>query len=136
VTRDELVSYCLGKPGAFADYPWGEDDLVVKVGIAPEGKVFAFLGSDDGFGRDPHGDPSASPGGVALKCEPDLVDELRAAYPQDVSTAPYLAKRQWNLVRLGGAVPDDEIRELVDRSHALVAKSLVKRLRPAETSST
>jgi predicted DNA-binding protein (MmcQ/YjbR family) len=130
VTRDELVSYCLSKPGAFADYPWGEDDLVAKVGIAPEGKVFAFLGSADGFGHDPDNDPSEPRGGVALKCEPDLVDELRAAYPGDVTTAPYLAKHQWNLVRLGGAVPDDEIRELVDRSHALVTKSLVKRLRP------
>jgi predicted DNA-binding protein (MmcQ/YjbR family) len=131
VTRDELVSYCLSKPGAFPDYPWGEDDLVAKVGIAPEGKVFAFLGSGDGFGHDPNGDPASPRGGVALKCEPDLVEELRAAYPEDVTTAPYLAKHQWNLVRLGGAVPDDEVRELVDRSHALVAKSLVKRLRPS-----
>ncbi len=134
MTRDELVSYCLAKPGAFADYPWGEDDLVVKVGVPPEGKVFAFLGSGDGFGHDPN-DPSASRAGVALKCGPDLIDELRAAYPDDVSTAPYLAKHQWNLVRLGGAVPDDEVRELVDRSHGLVARSLLKRLRPAHVTS-
>src|SRR5215207_4041429 len=130
MTRDELVSYCLAKPGAFADYPWGEDDLVVKVGVPPEGKVFAFLGSDGGFGHDQNRDPLGNRPGVALKCPADQIDELRAAYPEEVTAAPYLAKHQWNLVRLGGAVPDDEVRELVDRSHELVVTSLVKRLRP------
>ena len=39
MTHDELVAYCLAKPGAVADEPW-EGDLVAKVG----GKIFAFLG--------------------------------------------------------------------------------------------
>ncbi len=39
MNQDELVAYCLAKPGARPDTPW-EGDLVAKVG----GKIFAFLG--------------------------------------------------------------------------------------------
>src|SRR3954468_4805168 len=38
VQRDELVDYCLTKPGAYLDTPWA-DDVVVKVA----GKIFCFL---------------------------------------------------------------------------------------------
>ena len=31
MNRDELVDYCLAKPGAEETYPWGEDELVAKV---------------------------------------------------------------------------------------------------------
>jgi predicted DNA-binding protein (MmcQ/YjbR family) len=37
VQRDELVAYCPGKPGAEESSPWGEEELVAKVG----GKGFA-----------------------------------------------------------------------------------------------
>ena len=39
MTHEELVAYCLAKPGATPGQPW-ENDLVAKVG----GKIFAFLG--------------------------------------------------------------------------------------------
>ncbi len=39
--RDELVTYCMTKPGAEETYPWGEDELVAKVG----GKGPAFIGA-------------------------------------------------------------------------------------------
>ena len=43
VTWDELLAYCLAKPGAWQDEPW-DGDIVTKVG----GKIFAFLGSGEG----------------------------------------------------------------------------------------
>ena len=42
--RDELIAHCLDKPGAEETYPWGEAELVAKVG----GKAFAFIGLDGG----------------------------------------------------------------------------------------
>src|SRR5256885_17056341 len=36
----ELLAYCLAKPGAWQDEPW-EGDVVVKIGS----KIFAFFGS-------------------------------------------------------------------------------------------
>jgi predicted DNA-binding protein (MmcQ/YjbR family) len=32
VEREQLIDYCLGKPGAEETYPWGEGELVAKVG--------------------------------------------------------------------------------------------------------
>jgi predicted DNA-binding protein (MmcQ/YjbR family) len=40
VTLDDLIAYCLAKPGAEETYPWGDGELVAKVG----GKAFAFIG--------------------------------------------------------------------------------------------
>ena len=40
MTWEDLLAYCLAKPGAWQDEPW-DGDVVAKVG----GKIFAFLGS-------------------------------------------------------------------------------------------
>ena len=52
MTREELLAYCLAKPGAWPDEPW-DGDVVAKVGP----KIFAFTGADAvglklGRGRD------------------------------------------------------------------------------------
>jgi len=107
----ELLRYCLKKPGAWQDEPW-DGDVVAKVGP----KIFAFLGA----------------GSVGLKCgaNREEADELVNAYPDDVGTMAYIGRSGWNTVRLGGAVPDDEILELVDASYETVVAKLPKRQRP------
>ena len=45
MTWEDLVAYCLAKPGAWQDEPW-EGDVVVKVGA----KIFAFFGSGTSVG--------------------------------------------------------------------------------------
>jgi len=44
MTLDELIKYCLGEPAAEETYPWGDGELVCKVG----GKAFAFIGLGSG----------------------------------------------------------------------------------------
>lgn len=112
MTPEELRAYCLDKPGAWPDEPW-EGDSVAKVGD----KIFAFLGSDS----------------VGLKCGKDReeADELVLQYPDDASKMAYIGRSGWNTVRIGGAIPDDEIYELIDASYDTVVAKLPKRLRPA-----
>jgi predicted DNA-binding protein (MmcQ/YjbR family) len=111
VTHEELVAYCMAKPGAVPDEPW-EGDLVAKVG----GKIFAFLGGD----------------GLGVKCgrDADEAAELRHRYPEHVTVMAYIGRHGWNSVRVDGTIPDDELRELVDESYDAIVAKLPKRLRP------
>ncbi len=110
--HDELIAYCLAKPGAVPDEPW-EGDRVAKVG----GKIFAFLGGD----------------GLGVKCgaTADEAAEWRHRYPDTISVMAYIGRYGWNSVRLDGKVPDDEVIELVDASYDDVVARLPKSKRPA-----
>ena len=116
MTRDELLAYCLAKPGAWEDQPW-EDDVVAKVGS----KIFAFLGGPG------HGAPS-----VGLKCGPnrEVADEWLARYPEDAAVMPYIGRSGWNSLRLGGGIPAEELREAIDASYDMVFSKLPKKDRP------
>jgi len=113
MTWDDLLGYCLAKPGAWQDEPW-EGDVVVKVGP----KIFAFLGS----GRS-----------VGLKCagSRDAADEWLLRYPEDASVMAYIGRSGWNDLRIGGAIPDDELLEAVDASYAAIVSKLPRKDRPA-----
>jgi predicted DNA-binding protein (MmcQ/YjbR family) len=112
MTRDELLAYCLGKPGAWPDTPW-EDDVVAKVGP----KIFAFVGG----------------AGIGVKCAPtrEAADEWLHRYPDDAAVMPYIGRSGWNTLTVGGAIPDDEIREAIDESYRWVVSKLPKKDRPA-----
>ncbi len=113
MTWDELLAYCLAKPGAWRDEPW-EGDVVAKVG----GKIFAFLGS--------HGT------GIGLKCgaSRDAADEWIARFPDDASVMPYIGRSGWNTLATGGAIPVDELLEAIDASYDAVVSKLPKKDRP------
>src|SRR3954469_20682981 len=104
MNRDELVAFCLGKPGAEETYPWGDAELVAKVG----GKAFAFIGLDGGT--------------VGVKCgrDADEAAEWRQRYPEAITSSAYVGRYGWNSVAWTGGVPDDDVRELVDLSYAAV----------------
>jgi len=114
MTGQELRAYCLAKPGAWQDEPW-EDDVVVKVGS----KIFAFLGSAPGST-------------VGLKCGPtrEVADEWLLRYPGDASVMAYIGRSGWNSLRVGGAIPDDDLREAIDASYDAVVAKLPKKDRP------
>lgn len=115
MTLDELIAYCAGKPGAEETYPWGEAELVCKVG----GKAFAFIGLDVHT--------------VGLKCGVDAEAALpwRERFPGDVTVSGYIGRYGWNTIALKGSVPDDDLVELVDGSYEAVVARLPKRKRPA-----
>jgi len=112
MTWDELLAYCLAKPGAWQDEPW-EGDVVAKVGS----KIFAFLGSGSSVG---------------VKCgrTREVADEWLQRYPEDASVMAYIGRSGWNTLRIGGAIPDDELREAIDASYDAVVRGLPRRERP------
>lgn len=113
MTPAELLAYCLAKPGAWQDEPW-EGDVVVKVGT----KIFAFLGSGSSVG-------------VKCAASREAADEWLLRYPKDASAMAYIGRSGWNSLRVGGAIPDDEIIEAIDTSYATIVSKLPRKDRPA-----
>lgn len=113
MTWDELLAYCLAKPGAWQDEPW-EGDVVAKVGS----KIFAFLGSGSGIG---------------IKCGPnrEVADEWLKRYPDDASVMAYIGRSGWNNLRSDGGIPADELLEAIDSSYDMVVAKLPKKDRPS-----
>ena len=112
VTWEDLLAYCLDKPGAWQDEPW-EGDVVVKVGS----KIFAFFGSGVSVG---------------LKCgaSREAANEWLLRYPDDASVMAYIGRSGWNTLRIGGAIPDDELVEAIDASYSVIVSKLPKKDRP------
>lgn len=130
MTWAQLLAYCLAKPGAWQDEPW-EGDVVVKVGS----KIFAFLGSEPASSAaSAAGGSGAGAGalGVGVKCGPnrEVADVWLHRYPDDAKASAYIGRSGWNTLRVGSAIPDDEIREAIDDSYAAVVEKLPKRERP------
>ena len=111
-----LAAHCLAKPGAWPDNPWDHEHPVVKVGSAPVGKIFAFLGAD----------------GVGVKGgnSREAADEWLTRYPADATVMAYIGRAGWNTLSFDGAIPDEELLEAVDESYRLVVSKLPKGQRP------
>ncbi len=106
----DFRAYCLTKLNATEGTPFGEDTLVFKVG----GKMFALASLDE------------VPPRVNLKCNPEWALDLRDRY-EEVQPGYHMNKKHWNTVELGGAIPDSELRAMIDHSYDLVAARLPKR---------
>lgn len=106
-----LKAYCLTKPGAILDYPFGPEVAVFKV----SGKLFALSRQD------------LLPLRINLKCEPKLAELLREEY-DSVLPGWHMNKRHWNTVVTGGDLPDELVRDQIDRSYDLIVASLPKKV--------
>ena len=60
---------------------------------------------------------------VNLNCDPALALELRTRYAA-VRPGYHQDKRHWNTVDLDESIEDDELREMIDHSYALVFAGL------------
>lgn len=103
----DLYLYCLTKPWAVEDYPFGPEVIVIKVAS----KMFALISRREGKEN------------LSLKCDPDYSEVLRRQYPS-ITPGYHLNKRHWNTLVLDGSIPVNEIKSLIDHSYELVYKSL------------
>lgn len=109
VLTEEISAYCLSKPEAREDFPFGPQTQVVKVG----GKMFALILEYQGRAA------------INLKCDPLQAQQLRDVW-DGVIAGYHMNKRHWNTVFIDGDVPRSEIERLVDHAYALVVRGLRK----------
>ncbi len=121
--RNAVADLCQSLPGAWPDSPWGEDDLVYKLGAKNAagggkgaGKIFCFLGGGTTDGR-PHA--------ITVKCDPAIVPALHQQYDA-VSSPRYLNKSHWVAISLESDLPDDELEELIVDSYERILAGFSK----------
>lgn len=119
MTHQEILDYCISKPGACIDYPFGEDVTVIKVKAPSQnsGRIFAqlfFL----------KGEPKAT-----FNCDAMTGEFYRSLYPGKVVRGyhcPAVQQPYFNTVSLDGAVPDEEFPRMIDHSYSTVVSKLPK----------
>lgn len=117
------------KESVFMRYEWIDEYLLGKAGVSKDlqkdwnwiryqigGKMFAAvcLGEND------------EPYYITLKLEPMEGDFLRQQY-EDIIPGYYMNKTHWNSVKPDGNVPDDLLKDLLDKSYQLVLGSFSKK---------
>ena len=110
-------------------YAWIDKYLLDKTGVTKDlqadwnwiryqigGKMFAAVCLDD----------ATKPYYITLKLEPSEGDFLRTQYP-DIVPGYYMNKMHWNSVKPDGNVPDDLLKDLLDKSYELVLHTFSKK---------
>lgn len=107
---EELREYCLLKDNVEEAFPFDDVTLVFKV----NGKMFLLVGLDN------------QPVQFNVKCDPEKAIELRETYPC-VQPGYHMSKVHWNTIICDGSVPNKLLKEWIDHSYELVAKSAKKK---------
>ncbi len=110
-------------------YVWIDDFLLSKPGVTKDlqkdwnwiryqicGKMFAAICLDD----------NNEPYYITLKLEPAEGDFLRSQY-EDIVPGFYMNKTHWNSIKPNGNVPDDLLKDLLDKSYQLVLGGFSKK---------
>ncbi len=119
VEADALLDYCLAKPGAYLDFPFGPEVAVVKVKAPSQssGRIFAQVFTL-------RGELTAT-----LSCDPATAEVFRALHPGVIVRGyhcPPVQQPYFNSLPLTGTVPEDDILELADRAYEVVVAKLPK----------
>ena len=110
-------------------YTWIDEYLINKTGVTKDiqkewnwiryqigGKMFAAVCLDD----------KNEPYYITLKLEPAEGDFLRQQY-EDIIPGYYMNKTHWNSIKPDGEVPDDLLKDLLDKSYQLVLGGFSKK---------
>jgi len=108
VNLESFRDHCLKKAGVTEEFPFGVNTLVYKV----KGKMFALTDIE-------------SFESINLKSLPEDAVQLRERYPA-VQPGYHMNKKHWNTVIMDGTIPDKLVREWIDKSFELVAKTAVR----------
>ena len=107
-----IDEYLLGKKGVTKDLQEEWNWIRYHIG----GKMFAAICRDDGN----------KPVYITLKLDPLEGDYLRKTY-EDIIPGYYMNKIHWNSVKADGEVPDDVLKDMLDKAYQIVFESLTKK---------
>ena len=107
---EEIWSYSTAKPEVEECFPFGENTLVLKV----NGKIFLLVSL------------TSQPLQFNAKCDPDRAIELREEF-DSIKPGYHMNKRHWNTVIVDNTLSKKQIKELIDHSYELVAKTKKKK---------
>ncbi len=102
---ESLRDYCLSKPGASEEMPFGISTLVFKV----QNKIFLLMPIDSALQ-------------INVKADPARAIELRELHAA-VIPGYHMNKKHWNTVLIDGTIGDKEILTFIDDSYNLVNKT-------------
>lgn len=127
--RRGVVFVVLEKGRIIMRYVWMDEYLLSKKGVTKDlqkdwnwiryqvgGKMFAALCMDQ----------EDIPYYITLKLDPEEGEFLRDQY-EDILPGYYMNKRHWNSIKPDGEVPDDLLKDLLDKSYQLVLGSFSKK---------
>lgn len=110
-------------------YEWMDEYLLSKKGVTKDlqkdwnwlryqigGKMFAALCMDQ----------EDIPYYITLKLDPEEGEFLRGQY-EDILPGYYMNKKHWNSIKPDGEVPDDLLKDLLDKSYQLVLGGFSKK---------
>ncbi|MDF2595951.1 MAG: hypothetical protein K0R69_2292 [Clostridia bacterium] len=107
-----LDEYCLSKIGTDKDFKeeWQATRYMLR------GKMFAMQGGD-----------KEGKAIITLKLDPLYGQLLRQNY-KDIIPGYYMNKEHWNSLYLDGEVPDEILKDMIDKSHQLILNGLPKKI--------
>lgn len=121
ITREELFAWALETYGTQPDYPWGDENAVLRHSGNNKWYAAVLEVSRNKLGLDGDGRVCV----VNVKCDPILIGALRAQ--EGYHPAYHMNKDLWITMRLDGSVPAEEIQRLVGFSYELVQPKKKKR---------
>ncbi len=104
---ETIREYILQKSSVTEGFPFGEDTLVFKV----NGKIFLLAGLDE------------TPLQFNVKCDPEKAIQLREDHPESVLPGYHMNKKHWNTIIVDGRLSAKQLKEMIDDSYTLVAKT-------------
>lgn len=107
-----IDEYLLSKPGVTKDLKKEWNWIRYQIG----GKMFAAICLNK----------NNEPYYITLKLEPSDGDFLRQQY-EDIVPGYYMNKTHWNSVKPDGEVPDELLKDMLDKSYKLVFGSLSRK---------
>lgn len=119
MTLQNITDYCLKMKGAYLDFPFGPEFVIVKVKAPSEekGRIFAQI-------FELKGAPVTT-----FNCTVEMGFYYREKYPDKVVRGwhcPPVQQPYFNTISFDGSIPDSEIYKMADESYEAVLAKLPK----------